>query len=120
MGIPLLQDLRAANQAITRFVSELSAKKASPRPESYSISIKGLKRQLNRIEAALGSVAPPGSRSAELDKELTTYAVNLGLLKKSVEDLEPSLKEEMRQVKAAITRLGATSSWSESLKNYSK
>jgi predicted nucleic acid-binding Zn-ribbon protein len=120
METPLLQDLRAANQTITRFVSELSVAKTSPKPDSYSIQIESLKRQLNKIWEGLGSVGPSGLRSEELDKELTAYAVNLGLLKKAIGELEPSLKEEMQSVKAAIDRLGAASSWSQSLKSLSK
>jgi uncharacterized alpha-E superfamily protein len=120
METTLLQELRIASQAITRFVSELAATKASPRPESYSIQVESLRRQLNKIEEALGSVAPPGLRAAELDEELTTYAVNLGLLKKALEELEPSLKEEMRLVKSALARLGAAGNWSESLRSLSK
>ena len=120
METPLLQDLRAANQSIMRFVSELSVARTSPKSESYSIQIEGLRRQLNKIEETLGSGGPPGLRSEELDKELTAYAVNLGLLKKAIGELEPSLKEEMQSVKAAIDRLGAASSWSQSLKSLSK
>jgi hypothetical protein len=120
METPLLQDLRAANQSITRFVSELAAAKASPKPESYSIQIEGLRRQLNKIGETLGAAGPPALRSEELDKELTAYVVNLGLLKKAIGELEPSLKEEMRSVKAALARLGAANSWSQSLKSLSK
>lgn len=120
MESALLQDLRAANQSITRFVSELSVTKASPKPESYAIQMESLKRQLNKIGEALGSVGPLGLRSAGLDKELTAYVVNLGLLKKAIGELEPSLKEELRSVKAAIDRLGAANSWSQALKNLSK
>jgi hypothetical protein len=120
MESALLQDLRATNQTITRFVSELSVTKASPKPESYSTQLESLSRQLNKIGEALGSVGHAGSRSAELDKELTAYVVNLGLLKKAIGELEPSLKEELRSVKAAIDRLGAANSWSQSLKNLSK
>ena len=73
-----------------------------------------------QIEKVLGSVPPPGSREADLDKELRSYAVNLGLLKKSIEELEPSLKEEMRLIKETLTRLSAARGWSESLKDLSK
>jgi len=120
METTLLQELRIANQAITRFVSELAATKTSSRHQSYSIHVESLRRQLNQIEEAFRSVAPPGLRSAELNEELTTYAVNLGLLKKAIEELEPSLKKEMQLVKAAIARLGAASKWSESLRSLSK
>lgn len=120
METPLLQDLRAANQSITRFVSELSVARTSPKPESYSTQIEGLRRQLSKIEEILGSGAPPALHGEELDKELTAYVVNLGLLKKAVGELELSLKEELRSVKTAIDRLGAANNWSQSLKNLSK
>ena len=47
--------LRAANQAITRLVSELSAANASSQTESYSGQIESLTGQLNKIEKVLGS-----------------------------------------------------------------
>ena len=115
----LLQNLRTANQAITRFVSELSATRASPQPASYSLHLDSLLRQLNKIEKALGSVPPPDSRDAVLDAELRIYAINLRLLRKATEELEPLLREKVRVVKQAIARLGATRSWSESLKDLS-
>ena len=115
----LLQNLRTANQAITRFVSELSAAKASPQPGSYSPHLDSLLRQLSKIEKALGSVPPPGLRDAVLDAELRIYAINLRLLRKATEELEPLLREKVRLVKEAIARLGATRSWSESLKDLS-
>jgi hypothetical protein len=115
----LLQNLRTANQAITRFVSELSATKASPQPQSYSLHLDSLVRQLNKIEKALGSVSAPGSRDPVLDAELRIYAINLRLLKKAIEELEPLLREKVRVLKEAMARLGATRSWSESLKDLS-
>jgi len=120
MDNTLLQDLRTANQAITRFVSERSVKTGPSRARLHSVHLGDLKRQLNTIERALGSVTPPGMRAAELDRELTTYAVNLAMLKKAIEELGPSLEEEMRLVKASIARLGAASDWSKSLKILSK
>ena len=61
----LLQDLKAANQAITRFVSELSTANTSPQAASYSGQIESLTAQLSKIEKVLGSVPPPGSRDEE-------------------------------------------------------
>jgi hypothetical protein len=120
MEATLLQDLRTANQAITRFVSELSVAKAPPQPEWYSGHLDSLTAQVNKIEKVLGAVPPPGLRDEELAKELRIYAVNLGLIKKAIEGLGPLLKENMRLVKEAIARLGAARSWSESLKDLSK
>ncbi len=120
MEAALLQDLRTANQAITRFVSEVSVTKASPKRESYSIDLDSLRRQLIKIEKALASVPPPGLRDAGLAQELRIYTVNLGLMKKAIEELGPLLKEEVRMVKEAIARLGAARSWSESLRDLSK
>jgi len=117
---PSLQDLRSANQAITRFVSELSLTKTSRRPHSYSIQFESLRGQVKKIEGALGLVPPSGLRSPELEMELTTYAVNLGLLKKAIEEFGPLLKKEMQVVRAEIARLGAASSWSAALKDLSK
>ncbi len=120
MKTELLDDLRIANQAITQFVSHLSATKASPQPESYAIQLDHVTSQVVKIEKAIASLPPPASRDANLDKELKTYAVNLGLLKKAVEDVEPILRSGARMVKEAIGRLGAARSWSESLKDLSK
>jgi len=115
-----LRDLRTANQAITRFVSEMSAIKASSRPKWHSIHVDSLTGQLHEIEKVLASLPPAGLRDADLDKELRSYIVNLGLLKKSIEELAPSLKEEMRLLKEALTRLSAARYWSESLNDLSK
>ena len=115
----LLQNLKTANHAITRFVSELSVTKASPQPESYSLHLDSLVRQLTKIEKALGSGPAPGSRDAVLDRELRIYAINLRLLRKATEELEPLLREKVRLVRKALARLSATRSWSESLKDLS-
>jgi hypothetical protein len=120
METALLQDLRAANRAITRFVSELSIANASPWKDSYSGQIESLTTQLIKIEKVLGSLPPPGSRDEELAKELKTYAVNLGLIKKAVEELGPVLEERTRLAKESIARLGAARSWSDSMKDLSK
>ena len=120
METALLRDLRTTNQAITRFVSEVSVTKGSPHPKWRSLRVDNLTNQLNKIEKVLSSVPPPGLRHADLDKELRIYAVNLGLLKKSIEELEPSLREEMRLIKEALTRLSAARGWSESLRDLSK
>jgi hypothetical protein len=120
MEAALLQDLRTANQAITRLVSELSVTKPSPKPKSYSLHLDSLTRQLSKIEKALASVPPPDLRDAGLDNELRIYALNLRMLKKAIEDLEPLLKEELRFLKDTTVRLGAARNWSESLKDLSK
>jgi hypothetical protein len=120
METALLQDLRNANQAITRIVSELSATKPPPLPEWYSGHFDSLTAQVNKIEKVLASVPPPGLRDEELAKELKIYVVNLGLIKKAIEGLGPLLKENMRVTKEAIARLGAARSWSASLKDLSR
>ncbi|MGO8789743.1 MAG: hypothetical protein ACLQVL_20485 [Terriglobia bacterium] len=120
MEIVLLADLRAANQAMTRFVSELSVTNLSPQNESYSGRIESLTAQLRRIERVLRSIPPPGSRNEELAKELRTYVVNLGLIKKAIEELGPVLEEKMRLTKETIARMDAARNWSDSMKDLSK
>lgn len=116
----LLQDLKAANQAITRFVSEVSAANTSRQAESYSGQIESLTAQLNKIENVFGHLPPPGSRNEELANELRTYEVNLVLIKKAIEELGPVLEGKMRLTKEAIARLGAARSWSDSMRDFYK
>jgi hypothetical protein len=120
MEAALLQDLRAANQAITRFVSEVSTAKESPRPQSYHLNVDSLMSQINKIAKALGTLPAPGWRDAALETELRIYVINLRLLKKTVEELEPLLKEKARLLKEALDRLSAARNWSESLEDLSK
>ena len=120
MATELLPDIRNANHAISRLVSELPAAKASPPAARQSIHLESLTEHLNRMEKILKSLPPPESRDAELAKELETYEVNLGLLKKSLEDLGPVLEGKIRLAKDTIARLGAASNWSDALKNLSK
>lgn len=114
-----LQDLRAANDVITRFVSELSARKAPSHPEWNPIQLDSLAATLSRVEKALGSLPPPSSRDGELAKELQKYSVNLRLIKTTIEELGPALEEKMRLTEAALARLGAARNWSKSLKDFS-
>jgi hypothetical protein len=116
----LLQDLKVANEAVTRFVSAVSAASTSQQAEWYSGQIETLTAQLKKIEKVFGHVPPPGSRNEELAKELRTYEVNLVLIKKAIEDLGPVLEEKMRLTKEAIARLGAARNWSDSMKDLSK
>jgi hypothetical protein len=120
MESALLQDLRTANQAITRFVSELSVTKASPQPEAYSLHLDRLRHQLNKVAKALGSAPAPGLRDAVLEAEFEIYAINLRLLKRTIEELEPLLKEKARSLKEELNRLGTARSWSESVKDLCK
>jgi len=120
METELLQDIRAANLAITRFVSGLSAAKASPRPDWHSIHLDSLTAQLKKVERDLGVLPPPGLRDAELAEELQKYAVNLGLIKAAIEELGPVLEKRMRLIKEELAHLSAAQSWSDSLSDLSK
>ena len=114
-----LQDLRAANQAITRFLSELSRAKASPDLNWNSVHFDSLTALLSRMEPAIRSLPPAGAAGDELARETRIYAANLGLLKKTIEELEPFLREKMRSIEEAVSRLGAARTWSESVKDLS-
>ena len=120
MATELIGEIRNANHAISRLVSELPAAKSSPPADRQSIHLESLTEHLNRMENVLKSLPPPESRDVELAKELETYEVNLGLLKKSIEELGPALEGKIRLAKETIARLGAASNWSAALKNFSK
>jgi hypothetical protein len=120
MKTGLLQEVKAANQAITRLVSEFSHAKASSQSGMPTIRLEHLTAQLSKIEKGLGSLPRPGERSEELAEELRVYAVNLNLLKKEIEELAPLLEEKRRLIKEAVARLNAATSWSRSLKDLSR
>lgn len=120
MASELVRDLRNANHAISRLVSELATAKASPQADWQSVHLERLTEHLNKMEKALKFLPPPESRDEELAKELETYEVNLGLFKKSIEDLGPVLEVKMRLAKEAMARLGAARNWADSLEDYSK
>ena len=120
METRLLQDVRAANQAITRFVSEFSRAKASPQSGMPVIRLDHLAAQIGNIEKELGCLPRQGERSGELVEELRVYTVNLNLLKKEIEELVPFLEEKRRLIKEAVARLSSATSWSQSLKDLSK
>jgi hypothetical protein len=120
METELLQDLRTVNQAITQFVSEVSVAKASPHSQWHSLHLDSLTAQVIKVEKALPHLPPPELRGEELSAELLKYSVNLGLIKSTIQDLEPVLVERMRSIQKALARLEATGTWSASLKDLSK
>jgi len=111
-----LNDLRAANQTITRFVTEVSAIRSSPDAQLATLRVDALAQQLNGVGGVLKSLPPKEERSGELETEVQSYIVNLRLAQTALEQLGPVLEEQLKVVKEKMARLEAAQGWSGAVK----
>ena len=117
MKTEILHNLKKANQTITRFVSELTSAEPLDRPALAVARLKNVTAQITSVERLLPGLPSATVRGQDLVTEIKMYEVNLGLFKKTMEELQPVLENEKRLVGKSLNRLGAARDWSQLLKD---